>query len=179
MVGQQVFTEADRTTRRFKDDAVGVGAYNCDVHMVEILPLRRNGSDWAMSEGWLTHDFPHTPFELPFSIMLPRPSEATNLLVPVAVSSSHVAFGAIRLEPTWSVLGHAAGVAATLAIADAQQHQWQQRHDHSGGGLEVKVHALNITTLQKTLRSQGQLIDANALPHDEPNQWCGNGMQQK
>ena len=175
MLGEQVFTEADRTTRRFKVDTVGVGAYNCDVHMVEILPLHRNGSDWAMSEGWLTHDFPHTPFEIPFSIMLPKPSEATNLLVPVAVSSSHVAFGAIRLEPTWSVLGHAAGVAATLAIAEAQQQQRQQHRDLSG--LEVKIHALNVTALQETLRSQGQRIDASALPHDKPKQWCGIGMQ--
>ena len=68
------------------------------------------GTPRAVVEGCLTGR--GGPFQIPFSAILPRTSEALNLLVPVALSASHVAFSSIRLEITWMVLGQSAGIAA-------------------------------------------------------------------
>jgi hypothetical protein len=81
--------------------------------------------------------FPTTPFQIPYGVMVPRKVE--NLLVPVAVSASHVGFSALRLEPTWTALGHAAGIAAHLALA-------------SGG----RARAVPIAELQARLHADGQ-----------------------
>ena len=180
MVGSRVFTEADHVRNRTKPDSVGVGAYNCDVHMAEIIPVQRNSTAWVLSEGWLTHDFPHVPFDIPYWIMLPSEREASNLLVPVAVSASHVAFGGIRLEATWSVLGHAAGTAAGLAISNARRllssahetsaHETSAHETDRSAG--VNVQAVNISALQASLTRQGQLIHAADLPPHSPKVAC-------
>ena len=70
--------------------------------------------------------------------------EVENLLVPVAVSASHVAFNAIRLEPTWMILGQSAGVAAAMVVA---------------GGGESSVHDVNVGSLQRRLRDVGQKLE--------------------
>ena len=57
-----------------------------------------------------------TPFQIPYGVMVPR--NVDNLLVPVAVSASHVGYSALRLEPTWSALGHAAGSGCSPATED-------------------------------------------------------------
>lgn len=162
MVGDTVFTEKDRVSSVQKDDTIGVGSYNCDVHMVETIEQRVNGTLWVLNEGWLTHDFPHVPFEMPFSLMLPRAAEALNLLVPVAVSASHVAFGAIRLEVTWSILGAAAGAAASLAAS--------KYGSPADGGADV--HSINVQELQRILSEHGQYLNASALRASPPRQVC-------
>ena len=81
------------------------------------------------------------PFVMPYDTMLPKAAEATNLLVPVAVSSSHVRFNAVRLEPTWMILGHAAGAAAALCVQEG-----------------VLPHTVNVTQLQDLLVAQKQML---------------------
>jgi hypothetical protein len=149
--------------------------------MAEIIPVQRNGTGWVLSEGWLTHNFLNLPFEMPYWIMLPSATEATNLLVPVAASVSHVAFGGIRLEPTWSILGHAAGVAAGLAVTSARvryQVPHQQQQNRQVGGEEafssagVSVQDVSIAALQAALINQGQYIYATTLPPEAPKVAC-------
>ena len=59
------------------------------------------------------------PFQVPYRAIVPRRGQAANLLVPVALSSSHVGFNAVRLEPTWMPLGESAGVAAAQLARNA------------------------------------------------------------
>jgi len=82
------------------------------------------------------------PGQIPYRSLTPVASEATNLLVPVACSASHLGFGTIRLEPQWMILGHSAGVAAVMALQQG-----------------VAVQDVPITGLQARLVAQGQLID--------------------
>ena len=62
-------------------------------------------------------------FDIPYRALTPHKNECSNLLVPVCVSASNVAFAAIRLEPTWMHLGEVSGIAAAMAIRDAQSVQ--------------------------------------------------------
>ncbi|MCY7352394.1 MAG: FAD-dependent oxidoreductase, partial [Cytophagaceae bacterium] len=101
-----------------------------------------------MTEG----DFSHTPspFQIPYGVMLPRKFD--NLLVPVAISSSHVGFCGIRLEPAWSALGQAAGLAAHLSIKNSRS-----------------VRDVNVADLQALLRkNKAQLIYVSDVGADSP-----------
>eukprot|EP00937_MAST-01D_sp_MAST-1D-sp2_P007326 g7326.t1 len=81
------------------------------------------------------------PFEMPYDSMLPKAAQATNLLGPVAVSATHVRYNAVRMEPTWMILGHAAGTAAAMAAKAG-----------------ITAHDVDVLALQKLLRAQKQLI---------------------
>jgi hypothetical protein len=82
------------------------------------------------------------PYQIPYRVMLPKRSEAVNLLVPVAFSASHVAYSSIRMEPQYMILGHAAGVAARLAIASGKP-----------------VQEIDVGALAATLRKQGAVLE--------------------
>lgn len=96
-------------------DAIAIGVYNVDSHHVQNptkRPEPRSGEGAA--EGTL-HTFDITgPYQIPYGSMLPR--ERKGILFPVGVSSTHIAMCSIRMEPVWSELGQAAGVAAALAM---------------------------------------------------------------
>ena len=111
MVGAFVMTQADIMDDRTKDDSVGLGSYNTDSHHVRRVALA-DGS--ALNEG----DFQVRvrPYAIPYRSLVPRAAECPNLLVPVCMSASHVAYGTVRMEPVYMILGQASGVAASLAI---------------------------------------------------------------
>ncbi|MGH9339733.1 MAG: FAD-dependent oxidoreductase [Acidobacteriota bacterium] len=83
------------------------------------------------------------PYEIPYRVLLPKRAEAENLLVPVCVSSSHVAYSTLRMEPVYQMLGHAAGLAAMLSLQQG-----------------VPPHALDMEKLKDRLQQQGQILAA-------------------
>jgi len=120
IVGDKVITQNDLVSGQCTNDSIGVGSWGIDIHVVQRLAVL--GSDGkthiADNEGQMMTktDGKGDVYELSYSLLLPKRTEAVNLLVPVCSSSSHVAFGSIRVEPTYIQLGQAAGVAASLAI---------------------------------------------------------------
>ncbi len=111
MVGEYVMSQKDIQTDLTKPDVIGMGSYNSDSHNVQRVV---NAEGLAENEGDM--QVPVTPYQIPYRVMLPRRAEATNLLVPVTFSASHVAYSTLRMEPQYMIIGHAAGVAAKMAI---------------------------------------------------------------
>jgi hypothetical protein len=115
MVGAYVVTEADCLGRRTVADGVGLVAYQIDSHHVRrvVMPdgTVRNEGD-VQVEGF-------KPFPISYRALVPRESDCGNLLVPVCLSATHVAYGSIRMEPVFMVLGQSAATAAALAIDEA------------------------------------------------------------
>lgn len=137
MVGEYVVVQKDLQTERTKPDPIGMGSYNSDSHNVE----RIAGPDGNVrNEGDM--QVAVQPYQIPYRVMLPKQAEAVNLLVPVAFSASHVAYSSLRMEPQYMILGHAAGVAAKLAIESGKP-----------------VQAIDVAALIATLRKQGAVLE--------------------
>jgi len=111
MVGIYVVTQRDIQTELTKPDVIGMGSYNSDSHNVQRVPTKDGAVE---NEGDM--QVPVMPYQIPYRIMLPRKAHATNLLVPVCFSASHVAYSTLRMEPQYMIIGQAAGVAAKMAI---------------------------------------------------------------
>lgn len=119
MVGDYVMTQRDTETAVVKDDVIGMGSYAMDSHNVQRY-LQQDGT--VQNEG--DTQVPTIPFQIPYRAIVPKHTECRNLLVPVCASATHVAYGALRLEPVYMIMGEAAGVAAKMAIdrtADVQR----------------------------------------------------------
>jgi hypothetical protein len=142
MVGEFVMTQKDLQQDRTKPDAIGMGSYNSDSHAVQRY-LAPDGT--AQNEGLM--EVPVQPYHIPYRLMLPRRSEATNLLVPVAFSASHVAYSTLRMEPQYMIIGQAAGVAAKLAL-DAG----------------VPLQDVDTTKLRQILTNHGAVFEYHAAP---------------
>jgi hypothetical protein len=116
MLGEHVLTEHDLVDARPQDDAVALGSYNIDIREIERtwrhLP-EYTRTPAVFNEGYLSVAVP--PYPIPYRSLTPRREHAENLLVPVCLSASHVAFGSVRMEPTLMALGQAAGLAAAQA----------------------------------------------------------------
>jgi FAD dependent oxidoreductase len=141
IVGDVVVTE-HHTRKGGPDfhDSVAVTWWPPDVHHVRRIV--RDGA--AYNEGFMFGGSDWRPFGVPYRAMLPRRAECANLITPTCVSASHVAYGAIRLEWTFKLLGHAAGVAARLACAKPL----------------ANVHDVDSATLRQRLVDEGVVVDA-------------------
>ncbi|MBX3435641.1 MAG: FAD-dependent oxidoreductase [Pirellulales bacterium] len=93
------------------DDSVGMGGYNMDSHHVQRTV---NASGFVKNEGDIQIAPAAGPYPISFRSIVARPGEADNLLVPVALSATHIAYGSIRMEPVFMTLGQSAGAAAAL-----------------------------------------------------------------
>jgi hypothetical protein len=111
MVGDFVMTERDVRHEKLKNDAIGMGSYNIDSHNVQRY-LTLDG--YVQNEGEL--QIPVTPYQIPYRVMMPKISEADNLIVTVCVSASHIAYSSLRMEPQYMIMGESAGIASSMAI---------------------------------------------------------------
>jgi hypothetical protein len=111
MIGEYVMSQKDVQNELTKPDVIGMGSYNSDSHNVQRIV---NDDGFVENEGDM--QVPVTPYQIPYRVMLPRRAQATNLLVPVCFSATHVAYSTLRMEPQYMIIGHAAGVAASMAI---------------------------------------------------------------
>jgi hypothetical protein len=112
MKGKFVMTENELMKRKLTPESVGMGSYTIDSHNVQRY-VDENGN--VQNEGDVGVALPG-PYEIAYGSLVPQKKECTNLLVPVCVSASHIAYGSIRMEPVFMILGQSAAVAACLAI---------------------------------------------------------------
>ena len=112
MIGDYVTTENDVLLKREVPKPVGMGSYAMDSHNVQryVTP-----EGFVQNEGDIGVHAP-APYSISYGSIIPKKEECTNLLVPVCVSSSHIAYGSIRMEPVFMILGQSATAAACIAI---------------------------------------------------------------
>ena len=137
MRGGHVVTQQDVQEDRRKEDSIGMSSHFIDCHHVQRVAVSEGefvneGRIWRMGHA----------YQIPYRALTPKPEQCTNLLVPGAASFTHVAFCTLRLESVWMITGHAAGVAAAMAVKD-----------------EVAVQQVSLPTLQAKLREQKQVVD--------------------
>ena len=112
MIGQSVMTENEVLGKNPVPHPIGMGSYTMDSHNVQryITP-----EGFAQNEGDIgVH--PEKPYQIELGAVLPKSQECDNLLVPVCLSSSHIAYGSIRMEPVFMILGQSAATIAGLAL---------------------------------------------------------------
>jgi hypothetical protein len=114
MIGEYVTTENDIQGKRQVPNPIGLGSYTMDSHNVQ---------RYVTSDGFVQNEgdigvHPKKPYQIAYGSIVPKKSECENLLVPVCLSSSHIAFGSIRMEPVFMILGQSAATAACFAIDD-------------------------------------------------------------
>ena len=119
MIGEFVMTENEIQGKSPVEHSIGMGSYTMDSH---------NTQRYITSEGYVQNEgdigiHPHEPYKIDLGSVLPKKSECKNLLVPVAVSSSHIAFGSVRMEPVFMILGQSVATVASLAITSHRDVQ--------------------------------------------------------
>jgi hypothetical protein len=143
MIGRYVMTENELLKRRPTPESIGMGSYGMDSHNVQryVTPdgyVQNEGDIGVGTNG---------PYQIALGAIVPQQGECENLLVPVCVSSSHIAFGSIRMEPVFMILGQSAATAAVQAI--------------DGG---VAVQDVDYAKLRERLLADGQVLEFDAGP---------------
>jgi hypothetical protein len=138
MIGAYVMTEHNCRGKHVAKNSIGMGAYGMDSHNCQryVTPDGR-----AQNEGDVqVHGF--KPYPISYRAIIPKADECENLLVPVCLSSSHIAYGSIRMEPVFMILGQSAATAAALTI------------DHG-----ATVQQLDYRRLSTRLRADAQVLN--------------------
>jgi len=138
MLGRYVMTENDIMDKREVPEPVGMGSYTMDSHNVQryVTP-----EGYVQNEGDIGVATPK-PYSIDLGSIMPKPDECENLLVPVCVSASHIAYGSIRMEPVFMILGQSAATVATLAV-EQNKPAWQ----------------IPYAEIQKQLEKDGQVLN--------------------
>lgn len=111
MVGAFVMTENELTKKKSTPDSVGMGSYTIDSHNVRryVTPEGHVQNEGDIGVGI-------SPYSIAYGSLVPKRGEIANLFAPVACSATHIAYGSIRMEPVFMILGQSAATAAALAI---------------------------------------------------------------
>eukprot|EP01113_Clastostelium_recurvatum_P013251 TRINITY_DN1699_c0_g1_i2.p1 TRINITY_DN1699_c0_g1~~TRINITY_DN1699_c0_g1_i2.p1 ORF type:complete len:559 (-),score=111.32 TRINITY_DN1699_c0_g1_i2:64-1590(-) len=118
LIGDRVFTQRDVNPGTCLPDSIAIGSWDYDIHVVSRTAVKSaNGTLVANNEGQLFTGLggEGQVYDVPISILLPKKSQITNLIVPVCNSASHVSYASVRVEPTFMQLGESSGVLAALA----------------------------------------------------------------
>ena len=115
MVGEYVATQADCQGRTTVTDGVGMAAYQMDSHNCQRIVIEKDGKRMVKNEGNVEIGG-GLPYPIAYRSITPKREQCTNLIVPVCLSASHIAYGSIRMEPVFMVLGQSAAVAVALAV---------------------------------------------------------------
>jgi len=148
MDGRMILTQHDVLKDAQKEDPIAISSFPIDSHDCRRLAL----PDGVINEGTIfpvrmpgrRHGY---AYHIPYRAITPAASECSNLLVPVALSATHVAYSSVRVEPTWMAIGQGAGVAAALAAKAG-----------------VTVQALDYPTLRTRLLAQNVVLELPVLP---------------
>lgn len=143
MRSRSVLTEHDLLAGARYEDVVALGSYHLDVREVQrtwswVYEHPRPVAS-TVTEGYLSVPVP--VYDIPYRAVVPDESDCPNLLVPVCVAASHVAFSSIRMEPQYQMLGHVAGLAAVAALREA-----------------APVQRIDVAALQAALVDSGQVL---------------------
>lgn len=138
MIGEYVMTENDVLNKREVPHSIGMGSYTMDSHNVQ---------RYVTLEGFVQNEgdigvHAEKPYRIDLGSIMPKSDECSNLLVPVCVSSSHIAFGSIRMEPVFMILGQSAGTLASMAISENK-----------------KLHEIPYEQLKSKLVEDGQILE--------------------
>ena len=137
MVGAFVITENELTKKKPTPDSVGMGSYTIDSHNVRRYVTPEGN---VQNEGDI--GVPISPYSIAYGSLVPKRGEIANLFAPVACSATHIAYGSIRMEPVFMILGQSAATAAALAI---------------DGNLAVQD--VPYATLRARLLADGQVLE--------------------
>ncbi len=140
MLADFVMAQKDAQTDLAKEDSIAMGSYQIDSHNIQRY-VTEDGT--VQNEG--DTEVPSKPYQIAYRVMTPKAREAVNLLVPVCASTSHIAYGTIRMEPVFMALGHAAGLAAQMAARSGKP-----------------VHEIDVQALRERLKQQGAVIELPA-----------------
>jgi hypothetical protein len=140
MVGEYVMTERDVLGKRDIARPIGMGSYTMDSHNVQryVTP-----DGFVQNEGDLGVE-PDRPYQIDLGAILPERDQCGNLLVPVCVSSSHIAFGSIRMEPVFMILGQSAATLASIAVEKGES-----------------IYEISYNDLKSRLLDDGQVLEFN------------------
>lgn len=116
MIGEYIATQADCEGRTSVTDGVALAAYNMDSHNCQRIVVVKDGVPMVKNEGNVEIPGGY-PYPVSYRSVTPKREECVNLLVPVCLSASHIAYGSIRMEPVFMALGQACGVAAALSVS--------------------------------------------------------------
>lgn len=141
MIGEHVLVQQDCQENTSKEKSIGMASYGPDSHHVQRI-VYQNGE--VVNEGNFLE--PHNPYEIPLGVILPRKEECLNLLVPVCVSSSHIAYGSIRMEPVFMIMGQAAATLACLALSE-----------------DKDIYHINYEALREQLKKDGQKLKLSEI----------------
>lgn len=143
MKSDYVMTEHDCRGTRRAPDPVGMGAYQMDSHNTQRYV---DATGFVRNEGNIEVRVPR-PYPISYRSVVPRAAECANLLVPVCLSASHIAYGSIRMEPVFMVLGQSCATAAALALDQG-----------------VPVQELDYRLLRRRLEKDGQVLEIAGAP---------------